>query len=76
LHFTTAGSQSALEKLVASRPKFSDMFETAAPVNTTATFCPPGFKATNSPVSPYLTTGADGKQFYIECLKIKVSSCR
>lgn len=57
---------------MASKPKFSDMFETAAPTNTTANFCPAGFKATNTPVSPYLTTGPDGKSFYIECLKIKV----
>ncbi|WIA30300.1 hypothetical protein OEZ86_000388 [Tetradesmus obliquus] len=66
-----SGNQAALEKLVASKPKFSDMFETAAPTNTTANFCPAGFKATNTPVSPYLTTGPDGKSFYIECLKIK-----
>jgi hypothetical protein len=70
--FPTAGNQAALEKLVASKPKFSDMFETAAPTNTMANFCPAGFKATNTPVSPYLTTGPDGKSFYIECLKIKV----
>jgi hypothetical protein len=73
--FRPAATQSALEKLVASKPKFSDIFETASPVNNTANFCPAGFLATNTPISPYLATGADGKQFYIECLKVKVSRC-
>jgi hypothetical protein len=67
-----AGSQSALEKLVASKPKFSDIFETAQPVNNTANFCPPGFSATNTPSSAYLATGPDGASFFIECLKVKV----
>jgi hypothetical protein len=67
-----AATQSSLEKFVASKPKFSDMFEAAAPVNGTANSCPAGFAAANTPSSAYLATGADGSSFFIECLKIKV----
>lgn len=72
----SAATQYELERLIASKPRFSDMFETAAPVSGTPNSCPAGFKAVNTPNSRYLfpQTPAPGQtQAYIECLRVKVS---
>lgn len=62
--------------MVASKPRFNDIFDTADPVAGTPSTCPAGFKAVNTPTSKYLfppTQHAPSEtQAYIECLRVKV----
>jgi len=60
-------TQGELEKIVASKPKFSDIFDTADPIPGSPPTCPLGYMPVNTPNDPYLVNNV-----FIECLKVKV----
>ena len=65
-----SSTQAALEKIVASRPKFSDIFEAAKPAGAPLT-CPAGFSRANTVHSLLAVKDAAGGKFAMECLKVK-----
>jgi hypothetical protein len=65
-----SSTQAALEKLIASKPKFSDIFLTAKPAGTPLK-CPAGFLPANTVHGALAVEDAAGNKFAMECLKVK-----
>lgn len=64
-------SQAELDGLVASKPEFSDIFETTAAIAVgTLNGCPAGYAAANTPSNAYLSSTTNPAS-YTECLKVK-----
>lgn len=66
-----AATQDELEHIIAGKPAFADIFDTADPITTTtagvAFTCPQGYSATNTPGYPQ-----GSLQVTMECLRVKV----
>lgn len=50
--------------------RFASMFEAAPPVGSPPR-CPGGYSSVNTPNAVYGYEGAEGREYYIECLKVR-----